>query len=73
MEKEGYDLPEFRIEYVPIQNASDIMEIEQEEIDVMLSDVIGDPSPLCNDFKLPLTPLDIAIQAAVQAESRRLK
>ena len=73
MEKEGYDLPEFNIEHVPIQDASDVMEIDQEEIDVMLSNVIGDPSPLCKDFKLSLTPLDIAIQAAVQAESRRLK
>jgi nucleoside-diphosphate-sugar epimerase len=73
METEGYDLPEFTIEYVPISDASNIMDIAQEEIDVMLSDVIGDPSPLCQDFKLSLTPLDTAIQAAVRAESRRLR
>jgi nucleoside-diphosphate-sugar epimerase len=72
METEGYDLPEFIIEYVPNHDASDIMDIAQEEIDVMLSDAIGDPSPLCRDFKLSLTPLDTAIQAAVRAESRRL-
>lgn len=72
MEKEGYDLPEFTIEQVPLQDASNVMEIAQEEIDVMLSDSIGDPSPLCNDFNLSLTPLDMAIQAAVRSESRRL-
>lgn len=70
MDMEGYDLPEFIIEYVPLQDASDIMEIAQEEIDVMLSDAIGDPSSLCRDFKLALTPLDRAIQAAVRAELR---
>lgn len=73
MKTEGYDLPEFVIEYIPIQDASDVMEIAQEEIDVMLSDAIGDPSPLCKDFKLVLTPLDTAIQAAVRAELRRIK
>jgi nucleoside-diphosphate-sugar epimerase len=73
MEMEGYDLPEFTIEYVPIPDASNLTDIAQEEIDVMLSDAIGDPSPLCQDFKLSLTPLDTAIQAAVQAESRHMR
>ena len=73
METEGYDLPEFSIKYLPIHDASDIMDIAQEEIDVMLSDAIGDPSSLRRDFMLSLTPLDTAIQAAVRAESRGLR
>ncbi len=70
MEQEGYILPEFTVQHIPLQDASTIMGIAQEEIDVMLSDAIGDPSPLLRDFNMSLTPLDTAIQAAIQAEAR---
>jgi nucleoside-diphosphate-sugar epimerase len=72
MEQEGYTLPEFTIQHIPLQDASDIMGLAQEEIDVMLSDTIGDPTPLLKDLNISLTPLDIAIQAAVRAETRPL-
>jgi NADH dehydrogenase len=70
MEQEGYTLPEFTIQHIPLQDASDIMGLAQEEIDVMLSDAIGDPIPLLKDLNISLTPLDTAIQEAVRAEAR---
>jgi nucleoside-diphosphate-sugar epimerase len=72
MEQEGYTLPEFSIQHIPLQDASDSMGLAQEEIDVMLSDAIGDPTPILKDLNISLTPLDTAIQAAIRAEARPL-
>lgn len=72
MEQEGYTLPEFSIQHIPLQDASDSMGLAQEEIDVMLSDAIGDPTPILKDLNISLTPLDTAIQAAIRVEARPL-
>jgi NADH dehydrogenase len=66
MEEEGFNVPNYRIHKVLVKEAPEAFGISREEIDVMLSDVLGDFTPFTRDFHIALTPLDEAIRAAVQ-------
>lgn len=67
MRQEGFTVPTYRIEKIPLKTAPQTMGLSKEEVDVMLCDEIGDPKPFTNDLNITLTPLDKAIHAAVQA------
>ncbi len=67
MLEEGFDVPSYRIMPIPPERAPRVMGLSKEEIDVMLCDVIGDPTPLERDFRVSLTNLDVAIRTAVRA------
>jgi nucleoside-diphosphate-sugar epimerase len=67
MIQEGYVVPDYRIENLDIEEASEILGLSRDEIDVMFCDVLGDSKPLLHDFGVTLSPLDVALKAAVKA------
>jgi len=68
MRSEGLTVPIYEVQNVPLEKAAEVLGLSQEEIDVMLCDVLGDPERFTRDFGISLTPLDEAIRAAVRAE-----
>jgi hypothetical protein len=68
MQSEGLPVPTYEVQNVPLEKAAEVFGLSQEEIDVMLCDVLGDPERFTRDFGISLTPLDEAIRAAVRAE-----
>jgi nucleoside-diphosphate-sugar epimerase len=74
MRGERFTIPIYEIMNIPLEDAARVLELSKEEIDVMLCDVLGDPMPVIRDFQIPLTPLERAIHAAVQAvEKERIQ
>jgi nucleoside-diphosphate-sugar epimerase len=67
MREGGFVVPDYRVVKVPLGMASEVLGLSREEVEVMLSDVVGDPGPLVRDFRIELTPLDEAIRSAVEA------
>jgi nucleoside-diphosphate-sugar epimerase len=67
MREEGFVVPDYRVVKVPLGIASEVLGLSREEVDVMLCNVVGDPSPFVRDFRIALTPLDEAIRSAVEA------
>jgi NADH dehydrogenase len=66
MEEEGFNVPNYQIHKVLVEEAPESLGISREEVDVMLCDVLGDFTTFTRDFQITLTPLDEAIRAAVQ-------
>jgi NADH dehydrogenase len=66
MHTEGFIVPKYEVLPIPIHRASEVLGLSREEIDVMLCDTLGDPLPFQHDFKISLSPLNKAIQAAIR-------
>ena len=72
MLEEGFAVPEYEIENIPLKDAPKTLGLSREEIDVTLCDVLGDSRPFTRDFGITLKPLDEAIRAAVKAAKQEV-
>lgn len=66
MRQQGLRVPAYRVVHVPLDQASEILGLSQEDVDVTQCDILGDNNPIQRDFEIKLTPLDTAIEAVVR-------
>lgn len=64
---EGFNIPNYTITKIPIDRAAEVLEMSKEEVDVMLCDVLGDPTSFTRDFQVSLTPIRQALLTTVRA------
>lgn len=66
MQKEGYNLPKFQIQYISTEEAFKLLDMAKEEIAITRCDVLGDNKMFTKQLKIKLSKIDEGIRAAIR-------